>query len=158
MAGVDAVHELDARGQMTGGGAVVDDRPAAPRLEPGPHRPHADLALERGGDAIGGLQPIGRRVLPVRVEIDEAGSDHQAVGVDHLAAGDRLLGDARDAPAAHADVADGVEARGGIDDAPAGDDQIEVLCRGADGAERGEQDDERGGEGRAGLVSTCARE
>src|SRR6185503_15515803 len=71
MAGVDVVLELAARGDVAGGGAVVDRRAALLRRVPRRDRPDSDLHVERRRDAVARLQPAARLLLAVRVQVDE---------------------------------------------------------------------------------------
>ena len=43
----------------------------------------ADLHLERRRYAVEGLHPLAVHVLPMLVQVDEPGGDHQAADVDH---------------------------------------------------------------------------
>ena len=53
------------------------------------------------------------------VQVDEAGRDDEALGVEDALAGKRLRGDARDPALSDADIADGIDARLRIHHAPA---------------------------------------
>ena len=61
----------------------------------------------------------------MRVQIDEAGRDHQAGGVDRLGGIQRRFGNRHDGAVANADVADRIEAALRIHHPPAGDDKIQ---------------------------------
>jgi hypothetical protein len=63
----------------------------------------------------------------VLVQVDEAGGDDQARGMDDSASGQGSGGDACDFAVTDADVANGVEAGFGVDDAAAFEDQIVLL-------------------------------
>jgi hypothetical protein len=77
------------------------------------------------------------------VEIDEAGSNHETRHVDHCAAAKRLAAQRHHATVADAQVAGGVESRGGVHDAAAGEDQIEVLRDDDRGRRRNYEEDEQ---------------
>src|SRR6185503_6636528 len=118
------LHYRHARGNVSDGGAVVDQRLALTRAVPRGDGRDADLHLERGGDAVAGLEAVVLGGLAVRVEVDEAGSDDQALGVDGLAAAQRAGGHGSDLSGADADVADSVEIGGGVHDAAVGDYEV----------------------------------
>lgn len=70
------------------------------------------------------------------VEVDEARGHHQALDVDHLAAGQRGARDRRDRVPVDADPPNGVEAGLGIDHPSLGQDEVVGLGRERCGAER----------------------
>lgn len=59
------------------------------------------------------------------VKVDEPGGDDEAAGVDLEAAAEGVGADRPDLAAGEADVADGVEAAFGIEDAAAPEDDVE---------------------------------
>ena len=61
------------------------------------------------------------------VDVDEAGRDQQAAGVDLLAAGRRHLADLDDRSVAHADIALEQGGAAAIGDHALADDQVEVA-------------------------------
>ena len=97
------------------------------------HRREADAAIahHRRGDAVParGLQMRipGRLAVIVRVDVDEARRDQQALGVDLLvgAAGD--LADGRDLAVLHRDVGFVQRRAGAVGNGAATDDEIEFL-------------------------------
>ena len=135
------------------GRAVVEDRALAPpRQKQGRARDTA-LHLERRGDPVTGLELVGAVRLPVRVQVDEAGRDDQPRDVDQDLAREGILRDRDDLPRADPDVADRVEARFGVHDAPSRQhDVVGVLGGEVGGGEkagrRREGDGQRGGRGR----------
>ena len=121
------VHHAHAHGDVADGCAVVDEGLGLALIVKGVHIGHAHFELERGGHAIHGFGAVVLGVLAVRVEIDEAGGDHQAGGVDRGAACERGGGDGLDLARGDAKLADGVEAGFRIDDAAVADDEIVLL-------------------------------
>ncbi len=81
---VGAGHRADARKRPVGGGAVVQHASLGGlALIPGRDRQHARLEVERRRHPVERLHAVGRDRLAVRVQIDEAGSHHEAGRVDH---------------------------------------------------------------------------
>jgi len=76
------VHHLHAHGNVADADAVVDQGFVFAGGVPVVDIVGADFELERGGDAVVGLKLIIARRLAVFVEIDEAGGDDQAFGVE----------------------------------------------------------------------------
>jgi hypothetical protein len=75
---------LDPRGRP--GRGVTEVQGPALRGRPGirlRHRDRARFELERGGDAVEGLEPVPAHALRVAVQVDEAGRDHTALGREH---------------------------------------------------------------------------
>ena len=116
-----------ARGHVAGGGAVVDERVSLLGIQKLGDVGCADFHFERGGHAVEGLDALAGKILAVLVQVDEAGRDDEAGGVDDAASAERGGGDAGDFAVANADVADGVEAGFGVDDAAAFEDDIVLL-------------------------------
>src|SRR5579862_30600 len=129
---------------MSGAGAVVDERLAFALGIPAIDVAHADFELERGGDAVHGLVAIILGRLAVGVEIDEAGRDHQARGVNRAAAGECRIRDSADFALRDAEVAHGIEMRLGIEHAPAADDEVVSLGMGAERESQRQQDTHSG--------------
>src|SRR5437763_4607934 len=119
-----------ARARVTRADAVVDERSGLARRVPWRHRIGPDLELERRRHAVVRVVAVALGILPMGVEIDEPGSDHEAAHVECLAGGERFGRDGGDATAQDGDVADGVEPRLGVEDAPAREHEI-VLRAGA---------------------------
>ena len=118
-----------SRGDVAGGGAVVDERVSLLGIEKLFDVGSADFHFERGGDAVEGFDALAGEILAVLVQVDEAGSDDEAGGVDDAASSERGGGDAGDFSVADADVADGVEGSLGVDDAAAFEHKIVLICR-----------------------------
>ena len=110
---LDAFHQLDQ---------------ALPILDP--HRREADAAIahHRRGDAVPArrLQPRvpGRLAVVVGVDVDEAGRDQQALGIDFLAATAGDLADRRDPALLHRDVRLAQRRAAAVRHAAAAHDQI----------------------------------
>src|SRR5262249_16513842 len=110
-------HDGHSRGNVANGRAVIDKRFSFARGVPGVDRRYADLHFKRCRYAVERLQTVVRGVLAVRVQIDEAGRDHEAFGVDLDLTFQRRGGNGGDFAPFDSDVADRIELRGGIDDA-----------------------------------------
>ena len=121
--------DLHPRGNVSDRDAVVDDLPGLAGRVPARHVRRADLQLERGGDPVTHHQAIGLLLLTVLMEVDEAWGDHMAGRVDHPGSLERRLRDRFDGAPADADVANAVEPRLRIHDAPAGNHQVEPRLR-----------------------------
>ena len=93
----------------------------------------ADFHFQRGGYAVEGFDALAGEILAVLVEIDEAGCDDKAGGVDDAASAERDVGDASDFAVADADVSDGVKVSFGVEDTATFEDEIVLLG----GGERG---------------------
>jgi hypothetical protein len=124
-----------SRRRMAGGGAVVNERVPFLHREKLRNVGRADFHFQRGGYAVEGFDALAGEVLAVLMEIDEAGCDDQAGGVDDAASADRGVGDAGDFAVADADVADRVEVSLGVEDAAAFEDEIVLLRGGERGCE-----------------------
>ena len=88
----------------------------------------AAIAHDDGGDAVPGrgrhfLVPSGLAVI-VRVDVDPAGRNDLAGGVDFLLAGANLAADGADQPAIDRNIADITLAARAIDKCAAANDQI----------------------------------
>ena len=101
---------------MARGCAEVNQRAPLALREEARHVGDSDLELERRRHAVERLEPVVLRILAVRVEVDEARRDHEARGVEHGRAPQRLLRNGRDAAARNPDVADRVETGLGVHD------------------------------------------
>ena len=100
------------------------------QIVPAANGQHTCLELQGGRDAIERPHPIGERVLPVRVPVDESRGNDEPPGIHDQFAFDRRLGDVRDPAILDADVPNRVEFRLGIDDPPIGEDNVVGRCRG----------------------------
>lgn len=127
-----------AGGTVGDGGAEVDERVVGAGFEVGGEAGDADFEFEGGGDAVVGLILVGLIGLAVGVEVDEAGGDDVAGGVEGGFAGEGCLRDGGDAAGADADVAGGVEFGGGVHDAAVGDDEVVGLGLEREGGEQEE--------------------
>ena len=107
--------------------------PSPRRASQGRRQRHPALQLKRGGDPVPGLELVGAVGLPVRVQVDEAGRDDQARDVHHNVAREGILRNRDDLRAANPHVADRVEARFGIHDAPPRQDDVVAVLRGEGG-------------------------
>ena len=121
------VHHSHAHGNVADGYAIVDQGLIFPLVVPGLDVRDSDFHFERGGDAVHGFVAVVLRVLPVRVQIDEAWRNHQAGGVDGGAAFQRRSGNGLDLAAGNAQIANGVEAAFRIDDAAVANYQVVLL-------------------------------
>ena len=145
--------ELCPRPGVVERAAVVDERPLRlPLLEP-PGRVVVDAVhAEVRRDAVGNLERHAVRVRVVAEQVDEAWRHDEAAGVDRGGAGEGTGAYGSDRRSRDADVGHEVEARLGIDHAPAGEHDVVRLagCRrgwqqtGGRGAPR----DERSARGR----------
>ena len=79
---------LHARLDVADAHAVVHDLAAIARRVPLGDVAGADLELERGGHAVAHHQPVRFLLLPVLVQVDEAGGDDETRGVDDARAGE----------------------------------------------------------------------
>ena len=101
----------------------------------------ANFHFQRRRYAVERFDALAVEFLAVLVQIDEAGSDDEAGGVDDAASAERGGGDAGDFSIADADVADGVEGGFGVHDAAAFEHEI-VLLRRQEGWEQEETETE----------------
>ena len=118
---------LHQRGQLGCLGIVqrlVDDVRSLARRVPGGHRVDADLHFQCGRHAVQRLQSFAHRVLTVGVEIDEAGRDDEAGGVDGVHAFEPILGYLHDRAVPDRDVARSIESGFRIHDAPVQDHEV----------------------------------
>src|SRR5439155_27178994 len=103
------------------------DEPVA-ALGPDGREPDAAVAHHDGGDAVpgGGAEERVPRDLPVvvGVDVDEAGGDDAAAGVDHVAALVIDVPDLGDAPPIDRHVARKGRRTGSVDDRRAADHQV----------------------------------
>ena len=123
--GAGVLHHHHPDGNVADARAEVDRRlPRALRV-PRIDIRRADFEFERRGNAVGGLSHVVGGRLAVLVEVDEAGSDHEAARVDRRAALERRRADHADDASGDTDVPNGVRVRLGIHHAAIGDDEIE---------------------------------
>ena len=120
-------HDSHSHRNVSDADAVVDESSRASLGVPALDIRGAHFELERRGDTVTRLIPIGLRRLAVGVKIDKAGRDDESSGVDDRATRQRVSRNRGDGPAADADIPDLVQARLWIDDAAVRDHQIEVL-------------------------------
>ena len=106
------------------GGSVVERCLAGPRRIPRGHRIHAHLHVERGGDAVAGLDLHVAGGLTVRVEVDEAGGHHLTGNRHHLGTGERGCGDRHDLATSDANVPDSIQSRGRVHHPPTCEHQV----------------------------------
>ena len=99
----------------------------------------ADFHFQSGGHAVEGFDALAGGILAVLVQVDETGSNDEAGGMNDAASVERRSGDGGNLAVANADVADGVEASLGINDAPAFDHEV-VLLGGGNGCCEGESE------------------
>jgi hypothetical protein len=116
-----------ARRSVAGGGAVVNQRVAFFGFQELGDVGHADFQFERGSDAVERLDALAGEFLAVLVQIDKAGSDNQAAGMNDAASEECLGRDADYLSVADADVPHGIEAGFGIHDASAFEHKIILL-------------------------------
>src|ERR1041385_8282938 len=116
------------RAHMADAHAVIDEAPALPRGVPGRDRVGPDLQLQRGRHAVVRVVAVALRVLPVRVQIDEPRRHHEAVHVERLSRRERVDRDGGDPALPDGDVARGVQARLGVEHAPAREHEVERLA------------------------------
>ena len=89
----------------------------------------AGLELQRRGDAVLGKEPVALVALAVGVHVDEPGRHDMSAGIEHGGAAKGGRADRRDLAAPDTDPPHGVEARLGIDDSAARDDDVVLgLC------------------------------
>jgi hypothetical protein len=127
---------------VAGGRAVVDQRIPLLGIQKLGDVGRADLHFQRGGYAVEGLDALAGEILAVLMQVDEAGCDDEAGGVDDAPSAERDVGDAGDLAVANADVADRVEVSLGVDDAAPFEDEI-VLLGGGEGGCEGEAEYEQ---------------
>jgi hypothetical protein len=122
-----------SRGLRSSAGDVLDPFHQLDQLFPvgglAGGEPDAAIAHDRGGDAVPGrgrqmVVPYRLRIV-VGVDVDEAGRDQLALGVDFLGAAFCDLADHSDAVAGDADIGFDGRTAGAIDDGAAADDQVE---------------------------------
>jgi hypothetical protein len=130
--------------------AVVDERLARARGIPRVHVRRADFQLEGRRHAVLRLEVIILRLVRVLVQVNEAGRDDQPAGIHHCAPAQRRLRHGPNHAVADANVTDGVELGFGVEDAAAGEDEVEVL--GGDGAQQQAKEREAG---EADRVACC---
>ena len=116
------------RTRVPHGRAIVDERVALARSVPRRHGVTADLELEGGRDPVVGVIAIALRVLPVGVEIDEPGSDDEALHVERFPSGGDLRGQRHDSAAQDPHIAGRVEARLGVEHASPHEDEVVGLA------------------------------
>ena len=102
----------------------------------------SDFHFERGGHAIEGFHALTFEFLAVLVQVNKAGSDYEACGMDDSASTERSGGDADDLSIADAHVADGVEGGLGVDHAPAFDNNVVLLRSRERGDEKAESQEQ----------------
>lgn len=112
--------------------AEVDQAGRAHHAVPRIHVGRADLELECARHAVARGVAIAVVADGVPVEIDEARTDDQPLGLDRVAAGQRRHADRGDAITADADVTDGIKAGFRVDDPPSGNHQVEIRRLGGD--------------------------
>ena len=118
-------------GQRPGGGETVVDRPAlggGAAVGVG-DRGDACLELQRGGDAVHGLQPQAAQIADVAVQVDEPGRHHLARHVYIGRRGGQSVPIAAIRPCATRDVPHRVQPRFGIDHPAAAQHQVPVAHR-----------------------------
>jgi len=126
------------------GEAVVDGAPLlAGALVGQPHGERPRLQLERGGHAVKRLHARRGQLLPVRVQVDEAGGHHVAARVQRVAPAQRRPADGRDGAVADPHPAQGVQPGFRVDGAAVGDHEIVRRGRGGAGL-RGQREREGG--------------
>ena len=106
-------------------GTVVDTGPPLPSRIPGGDRIDSNLQLHRRRHPVPRLIPTALGILPVRVQIDEAGRHDETAGVEHLMRLGRVDTDRHDHAIPHGDVQDGVETALRIHDPATGDQQVD---------------------------------
>ena len=126
-----ASHRLHP-GQRPGGGETVVDRPSlcgGAAVGVG-DRGDARLELQRGGDAVHGLQPQAAEVADVTVQVDESGRHDlpRHVDIDQRPAAVRSRSP-RSGPPRDGDVPHRVQPRFGIDHPAAAQHQVPVAHR-----------------------------
>src|SRR5439155_26680643 len=98
--------------------AIVDSlaprSPGAALAVPGSDVGRAELELERCGHAVQRVEPICLRRLSVRVQVDEARGDHEAVRVYRIPAAYGLRCDDGDSSVDEPDVEDRIELGGRV--------------------------------------------
>ncbi len=117
-----------ASGKMARGRAVVDQGAALFLLQKCGDIRHADFHFQRGGNAVEGFEAAARGVLPMLVQVDEAGRDDESLDVDDAFAGERLRRDPRHLALGNTDVADRIETGLRIHYAPAAEHDVVGLC------------------------------
>src|SRR5882762_10127355 len=108
---------------MTGRRAIVDQRVTFLVFQEPGDIGHADFHFQGRGYSVQRLDALAFYVLAVLVQIDESGSDDQAVAVNDTPPAQRFGRDADNLPVADADVAHGIEAGFGVHDASALEDK-----------------------------------
>ena len=135
-AGEDAPQGPGPRALVAHRRAVVDERRAAAPPVPAVDGIRPDLELQGRRHAVQRLVPVADRVLSVRVQVDEAGRDHQSPGIDHRGPRQRRPGDRRDRAVPDPDVAHRVEPALRVDDPPPGEHDVERFENGRGGRAR----------------------
>src|SRR5262249_38835016 len=120
-------HDRHARRNVSDGRPEIYERLAFAGGVPGVHGRHADLHLKRRRHSIERFEPVVLGSLSVRIKIDKAGSDDESFGIDldlPFKWRRRNRGDLR---SLYGHIANSVELRGGIDDAPAMKNDVIAL-------------------------------
>ena len=104
------MHGGHTGGDVPRGGSKVDEGFAFAGLVPGADGVGSDFHFESGGDSVAGLVAIVFVVLAVVVDVDEAGGDDEAPGVDGVFAADWVGGYGCDAAGSYSYVACGIKA------------------------------------------------
>ena len=126
-------HDCHADRRVAGADAVVDEGSVPAIGIPGVDVRSADLEFERGGHAVHHLEGVVHlvdRYPAVLMEVDEAGRDDEAGGVNRRRSLERVGGHGLDPPAANADLPDRIEPRLRIDHPAVGDHEAEWCALG----------------------------
>src|SRR5205085_6168168 len=93
------------RRRMACGRAVVNERMSLFRPQKLRDIGRTDFQFERRGYTVERFDSLAFNLLPVLVQVNEAGSDHQPAGVDHATSGQGVGGNAGNLSIANANAA-----------------------------------------------------
>jgi len=116
---------------------MIDQRISFARGVPSCDIGCAHFEFKSTGDAVARLEGIRFRILPVLVQIDEAGSDDETFRIDSCPAAQGLRRNRTDFISVDSDPSDCVKTCFGIDHPTVGDDKVVRL-----GTKRGSEDEE----------------
>src|SRR5580658_3713350 len=102
---------MDPHGDMAGTDPIVDQGMSPSSGIPLGHIVSPQLELQRSGHAVVSLELIVPRLLPVLMEVDEAGRYDQSTRLDGLLTCERISGNRSNFPATNSHIANAVKSR-----------------------------------------------
>ncbi len=128
------MHHNYANRDVSRARSKIDERLPFPLAVPSIDVRYADFQFQRRGHAIRGFRGIILRVLPMLVQIDKPGRNHQPLGINRLLPLERFARNDRDFPAANPEIPHFIQPRFRIHHSSVGDNQ--VIDSGAVGCTR----------------------